>query len=944
MKRHPIITLVLSLTATLAWSAVPAGYYHGVNGKNQLSLLSQLNTICSQGSFLSYGSGKGYTWQGFFYTDRRADGSVIDMYSNDVFYQTDFKAVNGLHIEHALPKSWWGALENYAFRDLHHLFPAEAIANINKNNLPLGETDAPTFDNGVTKVGPNSFAPNTGNCFEPADEYKGDFARAYFYVATTYNELAALWQSPMMNNNTYTVWNDWALQLLLQWHRDDPVSPKEQTRQEAVYGIQHNRNPYIDYPQLIEYIWGDSTGKTFNSIIDTLPYLTTVNRWTSINVPAASLGTQYTTSLAIEGYNFTTNLDMALKGNTPGITLSHTTLTPTQVTGKTFVTITVTSASAGTILDTLQLTSTKLDTMLVPISITFTDEFMLTRADATSATEADIEWMAQQGASTYNVNIYRSYRSTASDLMISAYFEGTSYNKAIALYNGTGRTIDLGYYSIKKQGNGTGAFKNNWQLSGTMVPGSTIILAHASADSALLAAAYATNNNKENNPMSFNGNDAIGLYHNNILIDIIGEEGNSDMWGENIALQRTPATASPSSHFCWTEWNRMSNNTDFTYMTSHTVDAIITDPSPLTFTTSATNLHLTNLLPHTLYTAHVTTTSNSTCNALVFTTHDIQAPEAFPATNITDDSFTANWDATTSATSYIVKLYKTTGSKIVTDTCGFDGVGSCGTPLPEGWTGTASGNYTSAASSGTATPAIALKNDEEWICSPTTSHPITSVQFMYRFASKATGSYIIILAVDQSTNETKIDSIPYTNTTKTTLTYDATTLGANTHAIKIIYHKSAGNLAIDDFIYSYGSETTEYVAEYTSDTTCINIEALNNSTQYSYTVTAVVATTAGNYTSAPSAAISVTTLATKPTTATDDIETTQSHIITTLHNTLQISQLPQQSNIIITDILGRTVVKATASTQYTTTLAQSGIYIVTIKNNNQQQSFKIVIR
>ncbi|MEI8087518.1 MAG: endonuclease, partial [Paludibacter sp.] len=48
----------------------------------------------------------------------------------------------------------------------------------------------------------------------------------------------------------------WAIQLLLHWHRQDPVSEKELTRVEKVFAIQQNRNPFIDYPQLVEYIWG----------------------------------------------------------------------------------------------------------------------------------------------------------------------------------------------------------------------------------------------------------------------------------------------------------------------------------------------------------------------------------------------------------------------------------------------------------------------------------------------------------------------------------------------------------------------------------------------------------------------------------------------------------------------------------------------------------------
>ena len=240
-------------------AGVPSGYYYYyAKNKKQAALKTALKTYCSPQKELEYGGGPGFTWEGFFYTDQKADGSVIDMYSNTIRKFSGFSAVDGMHIEHSFPKSWWGAYPNNAYKDLFHLYPADASTNMTKSNLPLGEVSGtPTLDNGVTKVGMNGFGTvYTDNCFEPADEFKGDFARSYFYISTIYEDYYQLWQSPMLNNNTYPVWKPWALDLLLKWHRQDPVSPKELARIEAVYNIQGNRNPYIDYPNLVENIWG----------------------------------------------------------------------------------------------------------------------------------------------------------------------------------------------------------------------------------------------------------------------------------------------------------------------------------------------------------------------------------------------------------------------------------------------------------------------------------------------------------------------------------------------------------------------------------------------------------------------------------------------------------------------------------------------------------------
>ncbi|MDO9634396.1 MAG: endonuclease [Paludibacter sp.] len=66
-----------------------------------------------------------------------------------------------------------------------------------------------------------------------------------------------------MENNSYPVLKPWAIKLLLQWSRQDPVSEKERTRNEKVFLIQGNRNPFIDYPELVEYIWGDEAGEVW---------------------------------------------------------------------------------------------------------------------------------------------------------------------------------------------------------------------------------------------------------------------------------------------------------------------------------------------------------------------------------------------------------------------------------------------------------------------------------------------------------------------------------------------------------------------------------------------------------------------------------------------------------------------------------------------------------
>ena len=162
-----------------------------------------------------------------------------------------------------LPKSWWGGTVNEAYCDLYHLVPGDYSANRSKSNHAPGIPSDTTFWNG-------SFATGSGaeyglqKVFCPADEYKGDFARAYFYIATCYGD-SLRWietgePGTAMTNTGWQEFRPWLRDLLLQWHRMDPVSKKELDRAVQVNKIQGNRNPFIDYPDLVEYIWGDKQG------------------------------------------------------------------------------------------------------------------------------------------------------------------------------------------------------------------------------------------------------------------------------------------------------------------------------------------------------------------------------------------------------------------------------------------------------------------------------------------------------------------------------------------------------------------------------------------------------------------------------------------------------------------------------------------------------------
>lgn len=939
MKKQLNLIILLFIAINIC-AEIPAGYYNKADGKSGFDLLNSLNEICSNGYFLGYGSGEGYTWEGFYYTDRNDDGSIRDMYSSTIRYQSDFGSVEGLHIEHSLPKSWWGALENYAYRDLHHLFPADATTNITKNNLPLGEVVKATFDNGVSKIGTTTLYQGQQKCFEPNDEYKGDFARAYLYISTTYNEFSTLWQSPMMNNNTYPVWNDEALNLLLKWHRNDPVSEKELKRQEAVYQIQHNRNPYIDYPEMVEHIWGNLKDKALNLPDETRPFLTSPNSWEKIECDVAFIGVTTTKKIHFEGANFTNNIQLKLANQSSEISLSTTYITPTNIKQGYDLTISINSNEIKNVIDTLIICTT--DTLKLPISATFTDEFMITSVELVNPVTANIEWTKISNAKSYEVTLRNAPQNRTTDLMFSAYVEGSSYNKAISIYNGTGKTIDLKYYSLRKQSNGIGALKLDYPLSDSLNHGDCYVIVSSRADDALqkIADHIVKSPLNEDNLLNFNGNDVVALYHNGILIDMLGELNNSADWGKDISLERKNNILAPNAEFNWNEWTKYKQD-DFSHLQQHV--AQLNSSSKVIEKYTSTNNYITidNLTPNTTYFAEVKCDNKMAVNLIAFTTTQIVAPEAYEATDIYATQFTANWEQISYAKGYIVELMQMADIKEVIVEENFDNVGSNGKPLPEGWSGSASGNYTTEASSGKSVPSIGLKNKGEYIQTPTTSEPITYFEFMYRFPSAASGSYFIIYTIDQQGNLTELDRIEYANSTKkVTLQYADLN---NTYAVRIEYHKSSGNLAIDDFIYKYGKSTSNVIAsEYTTKNWFI-FDNLTANTTYYYQVKCVIN---DNYTTTASNIVKVNTnnIPVPPITGTINETSPIDYKYYIANNTLFLEGLTSDCEVNIYNIQGAKIYNCSQSSKMIIPISQKGIYISQIKNNNQITTFKFIIK
>ena len=376
---------------------MPRDYYpNSLEGKNGAELKTELHNLLKNHTRLPYGS-RDYnqiacTWTVFKKSDVRPNGKVWDMYSNNSYnFSNGAGATKGMNIEHSVPKSWWGdaydetatPLTRFKYDgsyDLHHLTPSDAAANTAKSNYPLGEVDSPLFDNGVTKVGTGQANGRATNLFEPADEYKGDFARMYLYFVTCYQDYS--WKSSalsMFAQNSYPTLNAYGQSLLLKWHRQDPVSQKEIDRNNAVYSFQGNRNPFIDYPNMVEYIWGDSTNYefSFSGQSTSAPSISISND----KIEFGYIGTETSKDkeIYIKGKNLTTDITAKLLNNDSGdfsLVISNLPAHQLNTTGINLA-ITFSPRSIGTRNVTLRLSS---DELSAPVDITISGTVLLSDA------------------------------------------------------------------------------------------------------------------------------------------------------------------------------------------------------------------------------------------------------------------------------------------------------------------------------------------------------------------------------------------------------------------------------------------------------------------------------------------------------------------------------------------------------------------------------------
>jgi len=254
--------LIFSLLVFTGFAQIPAGYYNSASGLSGSSLKTALHNIIKGHTSITYAQ----LWTSYDSTDVKANNIIWDIYSDvpggtppyTYTYQTsqcgNYNSEGDCYNrEHSWPESWFNGVAG-PYTDLFHIYPTDGWVNNKRDNYPYGEVSNPTYTslNGG-KLGPNTSAGYGLTVFEPIDEYKGDLARGYFYMTTRYMTEDAGWDSS--DAVVKSTIKPWAVCLLLKWHHQDAVSTKEINRNNAVYKIQNNRNPFIDHPEYADSIF-----------------------------------------------------------------------------------------------------------------------------------------------------------------------------------------------------------------------------------------------------------------------------------------------------------------------------------------------------------------------------------------------------------------------------------------------------------------------------------------------------------------------------------------------------------------------------------------------------------------------------------------------------------------------------------------------------------------
>ncbi|KFC22549.1 endonuclease I [Epilithonimonas lactis] len=528
MKKY---LFILSAFPIFSLAQAPAEYYSGTEDLSGYALKTKLHNIISTKTFnYHYDDLKTLYGQTDLdkYYDYGADNTtyLLDIYSNNPTGTTAYHytlnniigSANaeglGWNREHMMPQSSFNnAYPMYS--DLFFVIPTDARINQLRSNYPYGKAGSTVyynFTNGSKQAlngTPN--ATYTGRVYEPVDEFKGDVARSLLYFAVRYEGKLGNFnfttnandptkdQNPL-DGSEEKAYENWYIAMLLDWHQQDPVSQREIDRNNSVFNIQKNRNPFVDHPEWVSTIWN----QTSNNVVPAAPSSLLLARNSAYFV---NLTWQANSESDVIGYRIYQDNVLVATSKTNSVSIDH--LTP------------------GT-------------------SYNFTVKAY------------DNSYLESPQSNTLNVTTLAT-DVFARDLQIVKYLEGTGNNKAFEIANRTGHAIDLEKYKLGIQLKISNYFFGEpTELEGKIEDNQSFVVINPNAN----FSCFDVSNAKfvSNAPaLTFTGANYVELSYKSTTIDAVGSKG-VDNTNANKSLYRNANVINPTSTFDSAEWTAYASD------------------------------------------------------------------------------------------------------------------------------------------------------------------------------------------------------------------------------------------------------------------------------------------------------------------------------------------------------------------------------------------------
>lgn len=396
------------------------------------------------------------------------------------------------------------------YSDAHNLRSTDVQRNGQRGSLKFA---AGSGNSGTTSGG---WYP--GDASVGGTDWRGDVARIVMYMYLRYGNQCL---PTFVADGTVNTVDANMIDLLLEWNAADPVSPYEDARNTFHENIanataQGNRNPFIDNPRLATQIWGGTPAEDRWGIFATDTELPTVPMNVMVsNETGNSINVSWTAStdnIGVTGYDVYVD---------------------------------------GMFNQTVATNSTTVSGLASLTTYTFT----VTAKDAAGNASA-------QSTGVDGTTLAGGGGGTGAYLYISEYMEGSSFNKALEIANYTGATVDpndvANVYTLKISTNGSATWNSTYTFpAGTMINNGDVYVIGNTG----LAVCTGVVDDSNDTITGFNGNDAIGLFKNDVLIDILGTLGDGTTYASNTTLVRKATVSIPNTTYTASEWDTSASNT-----------------------------------------------------------------------------------------------------------------------------------------------------------------------------------------------------------------------------------------------------------------------------------------------------------------------------------------------------------------------------------------------